>query len=79
MCSSDLVIPTVGIDMLIVCRRDLDPALAYRLTQQLFAVFPRIARVEATMRFLRLEDAPATPIPLHAGATRYFREQELSR
>lgn len=75
----DKIVPTVGIDMLIVCRRDLDPALAYRLTQQLFAVFPRIARVEATMRFLRLEDAPATPIPLHAGAMRYFREQELSR
>lgn len=75
----DRIVPTVGIDMLIVCRRDLDPALAYRLTQQLFAVFPRIARVEATMRFLRLEDAPATPIPLHTGAMRYFREQELSR
>lgn len=75
----DQIVPTVGIDMLIVCRRDLDETLAYRLTQQLFAVFPRLARIEATMRFLRVEDAPATPIPLHAGATRYFREQELSR
>ena len=75
----DRIIPTVGIDMLIVCRRDLDEQLAYRLTSQFFAVFPRIARVEATMRFLKLEEAPATPIPLHAGATRYFRQQELSR
>jgi len=75
----DKIVPTVGIDMLIVCRRDLDEKLVYRLTEQLFTVFPRLARVEATMRFLNLEEAPATPIPLHPGATRYFRERELSR
>lgn len=73
------IIPTVGIDLLIVCRRDLDEGLAFRLTEQLFNVFPRLAKVEATMRFLNLEEAPATPIPLHAGAARYFRERELSR
>jgi len=75
----DKIVPTVGIDMLIVCRRDLDEPLAYRLAEQLFNVFPRLARVEATMRFLNLEEAPATPIPLHPGAARYFRERELSR
>lgn len=75
----DRVVPTVGIDMLIVCRRDLDDQVAYRLAEQLFAVFPRLARVEATMRFLNVEEAPATPIPLHPGAARYFRERELSR
>lgn len=75
----DRIIPTVGINMLIVCRRDLDEQLAYRLTEQLFNVFPRLARVEATLRFLNLDEAPATPIPLHPGAERYFRERELSR
>jgi TRAP transporter TAXI family solute receptor len=75
----DKIIPTVGIDMMIVCRRDLDEQLAYRLTEQLFNVFPRLARIEATLRFLNLDDAPATPIPLHPGAARYFRERELSR
>ena len=75
----DKIIPTVGIDMLIVCRRSLDDQLSYRLTEQLFTVFPRLARVEATMRFLNLDEAPATPIPLHPGAARYYRERELSR
>jgi TRAP-type uncharacterized transport system substrate-binding protein len=65
--------------MVIVCRRDLDERLAYRLTEQLFAVFPRLATVEATLRFLNVDEAPATPIPLHPGAARYFRERELSR
>ncbi|MBS1819426.1 MAG: TAXI family TRAP transporter solute-binding subunit [Acidobacteria bacterium] len=74
----DRIVPTVGIDMMIVCRRDLDEALVFRLTSQLFEVFPRLARVEATMRFLNLEEAPATPIPLHPGAARYFRQRELS-
>lgn len=73
------IVPTVGIDLMIVCRRDLDEALVYRLTRELFEVFPQLARVEATMRFLNLEEAPATPIPLHPGAARYFRERELSR
>lgn len=75
----DKIIPTVGIDMMIVCRGSLDEKLAYRITEQLFNVFPRVARTEATLRFLNLDEAPATPIPLHPGAARYFRERELSR
>jgi TRAP transporter TAXI family solute receptor len=73
------IIPTVGIDMVIVCRRDLDEKLVYQLTEQLFNVFPRLAHLEAMLRFLNMEEAPATPIPLHPGAARYFRERELSR
>jgi uncharacterized protein len=73
------IIPTVGIDMVIVCRRDLPEQLVYQLTEQLFTVFPRLARIEATLRFLNIEDAPGTPIPLHPGAARYYRERELSR
>lgn len=75
----DQIIPTIGVDMVIVCRRDLPEDVAYQLTEQLFAVFPRLARIEATLRFLNLEDAPATPIPLHPGAARYYRQRELSR
>ena len=75
----DRIVATVGIDLVIVCRADLDEALVYQLTQQLFNVFPRISRSEATLRFLNVEEAPATPIPLHPGAARYFRERELSR
>jgi TRAP transporter TAXI family solute receptor len=75
----DRIIPTVGIDMLIVCRSELDERLVYQLTEQLFNVFPRLAHVEAMLRFLNMDEAPATPIPLHPGAARYFRERELSR
>jgi TRAP transporter TAXI family solute receptor len=73
------IVPTVGIDMLIVCRRDLDEEMVYKLTEQLFNVFPRLAQIEATLRFLNLDEAPATPVSLHPGAARYFREREISR
>jgi hypothetical protein len=75
----DKIIPTVGIDMVVVCRRDLDESVVHDLTQQLFTTFPRLSGVEASLRFLNLDEAPATPMPLHPGAARYFRERELSR
>ena len=73
------LIPTVGVDMVVVCALDVDEALVYELTKQLFIAFPRLSGVEAGLRFLNVEEAAATPIPLHPGAARYFRERELSR
>jgi uncharacterized protein len=73
------LIPTVGVDMVVVCALDLDEALIYELTKQLFIAFPRLSGVEAGLRFLNVDEAAATPIPLHPGAARYFRERELSR
>lgn len=73
------LISTVGVDMVVVCALDLDEALVYELTKQLFIALPRLSGIEAGLRFLNAEEAAATPIPLHPGAARYFRERELSR
>jgi len=75
----DRVVPTVGIDMVVVCRKDLSDGLVRELTEQLFKSFPRLSGAEATLKFLNMAEAPATPIPLHPGAARYFRERELLR
>lgn len=75
----DEIVPTVGIEMVVVCRRDLDSSIVYDLTATLMSAYPRLSGVEATLRFLNPEEAPATPMPLHPGAARYFRERELSR
>ena len=75
----DRILPTIGIDMMVVCRDEVDESVVYELTKQLFLAFPRLSGVEATLRFLNFEEAAATPIPLHPGAARYFRERELSR
>ena len=68
-----------AVAFLVVCRRDLDESVVHDLTQQLFKTFPRLSGAEASLRFLNLDEAPASPVPLHPGAARYFRESELSR
>jgi TRAP transporter TAXI family solute receptor len=69
---------TIGTDALIVCRDDLDESTAYQLTKQFFDTLSALPSSES-LRLMNLDSAPATPIPLHEGAARYFRERELFR
>jgi TRAP transporter TAXI family solute receptor len=73
------LVPTIGIEMVVICRQGLSEQIVHDATVQLFEVYPRLASVEASLRFLNLDNAPATPIPLHPGAARYYRELQLSR
>jgi len=68
---------TIGVDGLLICRSDLDETLVYDLTKQLFASMKSLGR--GALRSMDVKQAPATPIPLHPGAARYYRERELSR
>ncbi len=70
----DRPLHTVGVDLVLVCRADLDNELVYELTRALFEEVPQRIR-----RQLDPQRAPATVIPLHSGAARYYRERELSR
>jgi TRAP transporter TAXI family solute receptor len=72
--SQDAPLHTVGVDLLLVCRADLPNDIVYEVTRALFEEFPDQIRRQTDM--LR---APATVIPLHAGAARYYRERELRR
>ena len=69
---------TVGVNMVLVCRTDLDEQLAYDLTRLYFAALPRIAE-QGDVPGIDPQQAPLTPIPLHDGAARYYRETELFR
>jgi TRAP transporter TAXI family solute receptor len=69
---------TIGVNNLLVARADLDEQVVYDLSKALFEVFPDIASQRLSLE-LDLEQAPATPIPLHEGAARYYRERELTR
>jgi uncharacterized protein len=64
---------TVGVDLVLVCRANVDEDVVYRL---LDAFFGRRRGATPPADF---ERAPATPIPLHAGAARYYRQRELAR
>lgn len=63
---------TIGVDSLLICRADLSEDLVYNLTRAFFAHPPMLRAY-----FVDADDAPATPIPTHAGAARYYREREI--
>jgi TRAP transporter TAXI family solute receptor len=68
---------TVGIDNILVCRADLPDNLVYRLTKTLFESLPTLARDDNAARLIDPDQGPITPIPLHPGAARYYREREI--
>jgi TRAP transporter TAXI family solute receptor len=65
----------IAVDRLLVCRRGLDEKVVYEITKAFFKALPDLSLIYAPLRQMNAEDAPATLIPLHEGAARYYREQ----
>jgi TRAP transporter TAXI family solute receptor len=74
-----LPVHTIGVHSVLVCASELDEQLVYDLTREFFAALPILSTIDATLGRIDFSQAPATPIPLHDGAGRYYRERELSR
>ena len=70
---------TIGVDNMLVCSNDLDEDFVYELTKSLFNGLPALAAEQTSLRLMDVSQGPATPIPLHDGAARYYRERELFR
>jgi uncharacterized protein len=70
-------IETIGVDMLLACRGDLPEELVYWITRTLFESLPTLVESLTALRQIDLEHVQASPIPLHPGATRFYREREL--
>jgi TRAP transporter TAXI family solute receptor len=66
-------VQTLAVDLLLVCRSDVEEAVVYNVLR---AYFKALARTTAA---IDLNRAAGMSIPLHAGAAGYFRERELSR
>lgn len=73
----DYSVRTIGVAAVLLCRSDLDEGLVYKLTRHLFEMLPNATASLAALRFMELDHAPATPIPLHDGAARYYHERQL--
>jgi len=71
-------VTTIGVDGLLVCRRGLDEKVVYDLARGLFQALPALSFPDGSP-FIDVEQAAATPIPLHPGASRFYRERQLSR
>jgi len=72
-------ITTIGTHGLLVCRDTLPEELVYRLTKAFFEALPGLRESYPAARFIDAEQGPGTPIPLHAGAARFYRERELTQ
>jgi uncharacterized protein len=70
-------VETVGADLLLVCSKDVDEHVAYEVTKALVAALPALAERYEEAAAIDVEQAPTTPIPLHRGAARYYREREI--
>jgi len=69
-------VPTVAVMAMLVTRSDLPEDLVYELTKTLWENVAVLHQAHARGRDIRLETARAgMPIPLHAGALRYYRER----
>jgi uncharacterized protein len=72
-------IQTVGIDGLLLCRDSLPETLVYEMTKTLFDALPDLIQSNRAARLINIGRAPSTPVPLHPGAARYYRERDLFR
>jgi TRAP transporter TAXI family solute receptor len=72
-------VESVGVASLLVSRVDVDEELVYRMTRELFDALPQLYEVHPAVRLIDPEQAPATPIPLHPGAARYYRERQMTQ
>ena len=70
-------VQTVGMDVLLLCRRDLPDGLVYDLTRALFDAVPTLVKAHEAASAIDVERGPTASIPLHPGAARYYREREI--
>jgi TRAP transporter TAXI family solute receptor len=70
-------VETIGGDMLLACRDDLPGELVYWITRTLFESLPELADSLPALRRIDPEHVQASPVPLHEGAARFYREREL--
>lgn len=71
-------VPTAAIINVLVTRQDVSDELAYQMTRLLFDNLPRLVNAHAAAKDIRAENAAKhLPIPLHPGAERYYKENQL--
>lgn len=75
----DQDVPTVGLPVVLTCRDSISEPLAYAFTQVLFDQLPALSVLVPELKSLTTDAAKATPMPLHPGAARYYRERDLFR
>ena len=67
--------PAVGVQNVLACRKDLPEDLVYNMVKTIFESQKKLLEVHQVASQITLENAVKTPIDLHPGAVKYFREK----
>jgi uncharacterized protein len=74
----DKDVPTAAVINYLVTSSAVSDDLAYQMTKLIYESLPELANSHAAGREIRLETAAiGSPVPLHPGAIRYYREKGL--
>jgi TRAP transporter TAXI family solute receptor len=74
----DKDVPTAAIINYLVTSSAVSDDLAYQMTRLIFESLPELANAHAAGKEIKLANAAAgSPVPLHPGAIRYYREKGL--
>ena len=74
----DKDVPTAAVVNYLVTSSAVSDDLAYRMTKLIYESLPELANAHAAGREIKLENAATgSPVPLHPGAIRYYREKGL--
>jgi TRAP transporter TAXI family solute receptor len=72
----DTPVSTAAVQNFLVTRADANDDLVYEMTKAMFENLPEMAAAHAAARSIKLEDAAkGSPVPLHPGAVRYYKEK----
>jgi hypothetical protein len=76
----DKDVPTAAVVNYLVTSSAISDDLAYQMTRLIFESLPELATAHAAGKEIRLETAAAgSPVPLHPGAIRYYREKGVMK
>jgi TRAP transporter TAXI family solute receptor len=72
----DTPVSTAAVQNFLVTRADANDDLVYEMTKAMFENLPEMAAAHAAARSIKVEDAAkGSPVPLHPGAVRYYKEK----
>jgi TRAP transporter TAXI family solute receptor len=76
----DKDVPTAAVVNYLVTSSAVSDDLAYQMTRLIFESLPELVTAHAAGKEIRLETAAAgSPVPLHPGAIRYYREKGVMK
>jgi TRAP transporter TAXI family solute receptor len=74
----DAAVNTAIVPNYLVTRSDLSDELVYQMTKQLFENLPAMVSAHSAAKQINIERAAkGSPVPLHPGAAKYYKEKNV--